>query len=162
MYQNTNSPEIGDRVMRAVHSHEQFEFTANAPIEVVWPLFGAQAERAWAPDWDPVFVWPEQPVDQPGMVFTVAHGDRTAVWVNTSLDPVGRRVQYVYVLPDIVATLITLRLIPSGPSTHVAVSYQRTALSESANQVVTKMAARDRTSGPEWSRQINDHLKATS
>lgn len=144
---------------RAVHTHEQFEFVADAPIEVVWPLFGAERERAWAPGWDPRFVWPEQAADQQGMVFKIAHGDRTAIWVNTSLDPVANRAQYVYVLPDIVATVITLRLTPTGRSTHVVVTYERTALSESANEVVSKMAAQDRTSGPEWGQQINSHLE---
>jgi hypothetical protein len=145
-------------VQRAVHTHEQFEFIADAPIEVVWPLFGAQAERAWAPGWDPVFVWPEQAADQQGMVFKIAHGDKAAIWVNTCLDPVARRAQYVYVLPDIVATVITLRLTPRGGSTHVAVIYERTALSENANELVREMAAHDRMSGPEWGKQINSHF----
>ena len=147
-------------VQPAVHTHEQFEFIADAPIDVVWPLFGAEGERAWAPGWDPVFVWPRQAADQQGMVFKVAHGDRAAVWVNTCLDSSTHRVQYVYVLPDIVATIITLRLVPSGQSTHVAVTYERTALAESANEIVSTMAAHDRASGPEWGEQINSHLRS--
>ena len=146
--------------MSTVHTHEQFEFMAHAPIEAVWPLFGAERERAWAPDWDPKFVWPEQPVDQQGMVFEIAHGERTATWVNTCLDPIAHRAQYVYVLHEVVATIITLRLSPSGRSTHVAVTYERTALSPSANERVSNMAAQDRLSGPEWGKQINDHLQA--
>jgi hypothetical protein len=145
-----------------VHTHERFEFMANAPIEIVWPLFGAERERAWAPDWDPVFIWPEQPVDQQGMVFEIAHGERTAIWVNTCLDPIANQVQYVYVLPEVVATIISLRLSPSGRSTHVAVTYERTALSASAHELVSKMAAQDRLSGPQWGKQINDHLRAGS
>ncbi|MFL6603418.1 MAG: hypothetical protein ACJ8R9_19110 [Steroidobacteraceae bacterium] len=151
---------VTTRAQPAVHTREQFEFIADAPIEVVWPLFGAEAERAWAPDWDPVFVWPAQAADQQGMVFKVVHGDRSAIWVNTCLDSLAHRVQYVYVLPDIVATVVTLRLIPSGHSTHVAVTYERTALSESANTLVSNMAMHDRASGPEWGEQINNHLRS--
>jgi len=44
----------------AVHTREQFEFIADAPLDVAWPLFGADAERAWAPDWDPAFIWPQR------------------------------------------------------------------------------------------------------
>jgi hypothetical protein len=142
-----------------LHTHEHFEFIANAPIDVAFPLFGAQGERAWAPDWKPIFVWPQTAADRQGMVFKVVHGDKTAIWVNTSFDQAANRVQYVYVVPDVVATVISLRLTPSGQSTHVAVTYERTALTDDANELVHQMAARDKTSGPEWSKQINDYLK---
>lgn len=141
-----------------LHTREQFSFTANAPFEVAWPLFGADKERAWAPDWEPVFLWPKKPFDQEGMVFKVALGDRTAVWVNTAFDPVARRIQYVYVIPDVVVTVITLELMPIRDSTTIDVVYERTSLTGAANDIVTAMAARDRVAGKEWSQQINSHL----
>jgi hypothetical protein len=143
-----------------LHTHEVFEFVANAPIDVAWPLFGAQRERAWAPGWDPVFLWPEEARDQQGAVFKIARGDKAAIWLTTSFDPAAKnRVQYVYVIPDVVATVITLKLATRGPATHVAVTYERTALSSTANETVRNMAAHDRVSGPEWGQQINDYLK---
>jgi hypothetical protein len=145
-----------------LHTHEEFDFVVTAPIDVAAPLFGAQGERAWAADWNPVFVWPQTPRDLPGMVFKVAHGDRTAVWVNTTFDLAAKRIQYVYVIPDTVATVITLALTARGTSTHVAVTYERTALTQDANHLVHQMAARDAASGPEWGRQINDYLKTRS
>jgi hypothetical protein len=147
---------------KLLHTHEEFEFVANATIEVVFPLFGAEAERAWAPDWNPAFLWPEDATDRRGMVFTVAHGDRTAIWVNTSFDPEARRVQYVYVIPGMVVTVITLKLSANGSSTHVAVTYERTALTSNANEVVSQMATHDRMSGPEWGNQVNSHLESRS
>lgn len=142
-----------------LHTHAEFEFIADAPIEVAFPLFGANGERAWAPDWDPMFVWPEEATDRQGMVFNTRHGDRLATWVNTLFDRVANRVQYVYVIPDLVATVITLKLTPSGRATHVAVAYERTALNERANAIVRDMAARDKLAGSEWGEQINDYLK---
>jgi hypothetical protein len=143
----------------AVHTREQFEFIADAPLDVAWPLFGADAERAWAPDWDPTFIWPAAATDVEGMVFKVVQGDRTAVWVNTALDRLANRIQYVYVIPDLVVTVITLRLRQWGPATHVAVTYERTALADAASEAVKQMAARDKISGPEWAQQINNHLR---
>lgn len=94
------------------------------------------------------------------MVFNIAHGDKTAIWVATSFDPaVKNRVQYVYVIPDVVATVITLKLSPSGQTTQVAVTYQRTALTPLAVETVRNMAAHDKVSGPLWAEQINDYLK---
>jgi hypothetical protein len=141
-----------------LHTREQFSLVANAPFEVAWPLFGADKERAWAPDWEPGFLWPEKAFDQEGMVFKVRHGDKNAVWVNTAFDRTARRIQYVYVIPDLVATVITLRLMADGDSTAIHVVYERTALLQAANDIVKEMALRDRIAGKEWSRQIDQHL----
>jgi len=142
----------------AMHFRNDFSFVAQATIDVAGPLFGADKEPVWAPDWNPGFLWPQQAGDQPGMVFTVAHGDRTAVWVNTIFDLAAGRVQYVYVLPDVVATVVSLRLAPIGNTTGVAVTYERTALREAARDVVRHMAERDANAGPEWEHQINAYL----
>jgi hypothetical protein len=144
----------------AVRTREQFEFIADAPLDIAWPLFGAEAERAWAPDWHPDFIWPVTAADEEGMVFKVAQGDHTAVWVNTALDRVASRIQYVYVIPDLVVTVITLKLEQTGPSTRVAVTYERTALADAAGEAVSQMAARDKMAGPEWAQQVNHHLRA--
>jgi hypothetical protein len=72
----SHAPEAGVNM----HFRNNFSFVAQAPIDVAGPLFGADKERVWAPDWNPVFLWPQDAGDQPGMVFTVAHGDKTAVW----------------------------------------------------------------------------------
>jgi hypothetical protein len=146
--------------MKAPHSREQFEFIVNAPIDVAWPLFGALRERDWAPDWHPEFVWPEMAADQQGMVFKIARGEATAVWVNTLFDPTANRVQYVYFVPDTLVTVITLALTQAGSSTRVEVSYERTALTEQAGELVSQMAARDKLAGPEWSAQIDQYLRS--
>jgi hypothetical protein len=147
--------------MKATHSHEQFEFNVNAPVDAAWPLFGALRERDWAPDWHPEFVWPEMAADQPGMVFKIAGGETTAVWVNTAFDRTANRAQYVYFIPDTLVTLITLTLTQAGSSTRVEVTYERTALTEQANELVCQLAARDRLAGPEWSAQIDRYLQCS-
>jgi hypothetical protein len=141
-----------------LHTREQFSLIANAPFEIAWPLFGADKERAWAADWEPVFLWPQKAFDQEGMVFVVRQGEKNAVWVNTAFDPIGRRIQYVYVIPEVVVTVITLELTPDGQSTAVGVLYERTALADAANEVVKNMAAADRVAGKRWEQQINRHL----
>jgi len=142
-----------------LHTCEQFAFIAHAPLDAAWPLFGADKERVWAPDWNPVFIWPLNAVDQEGMVFKVSRGDKTAVWVNTTLDRTANRIQYVYVLPDVVVTVITVQLAPIAQSTRVTVTYSRTALEPAANDLVREMAAQDRGAGREWDLQINTYLR---
>jgi hypothetical protein len=140
-------------------TREQFAIVADAPFEITWPLFGADKERLWAPDWDPIFIWPEKAEDREGMVFKIRHEKQTAVWVNTVLDRTAGRVQYVYVMPDVLVTVITLKLMAIGHATSVEVVYERTALADAANAIVMDKAASDRVAGKEWSRQINAYLR---
>jgi len=141
-----------------VHTSEQFLFRANARTADVFPLFGAERERVWAPGWEPKFLWPIRPTDQAGMVFQVSRGQRLATWVNTIFDPTSGRVQYVYVLPEVVVTVITLELRPKGAATEILVRYERTSLSRETDAAVREMAAQDRAAGPEWATQINGYL----
>ena|SRR5215475_6774966 len=141
------------------HSEEKFSFVAQATMDRVAPLFGADKERVWAPDWNPQFVYPLPPTDVRGMVFAVAHGNHKSVWVNTQLDWKNGRVQYVYVIPDVLATLITLQLTAEGEKTRVEVEYERTALNADTDERVRQMAEKDRAAGPEWEGQVNGYLK---
>jgi hypothetical protein len=142
----------------SLHTREQFSFVAKASLDTAWPLFGAHGERAWAPEWDPTFIYPARPSDQEGMVFTVSQGERMAVWVNTQFDRATGRIQYVYVIANLVATVITLHLTAVGQSTRVEVIYERTALSAAAQNQVKQMAERDRSAGEEWSQLIERYL----
>ena len=128
-------------------------------MEQVAPLFGADKERVWAEGWNPQFLFPLPGADREGMVFTTNHQHRNAIWVNTELDLRNGRVQYVYVVPDAMATLITLRLTPAGDRTHVAVTYERTALSAETDELVRHAAESDRGSGHEWEEAVNGYLK---
>lgn len=141
------------------HTEEKFVFTANAPIDQVAPLFGADKERVWAPGWDPHFIHPLPATDERGMVFTVERDYGKSVWVNTDFDLDNGRVQYAYVIPGVLATVIRLRLKPQGDRTQVEVEYDRTALRAEADAQVQHMAEQDRTAGADWEKQINGYFE---
>jgi len=151
------TPTVDNRPL-PVHTVEDFAFSVDLPVDRALPLFGAVREQDWAADWAPDVVWPAPAIDREGMVFSVAHGDQTAIWVNTALDPVARRVQYVYVIPGVVATVITIALTAQESRTHVSVRYERTALAADANHAVEGMAVHDRAAGPLWQHQIEQYL----
>lgn len=139
-------------------TQEKFSFMAKGPMEKVAPLFGADKERRWSAGWNPHFVFPVPAADEAGMVFSVAHEHLRAAWVNTEFDLKNGRIQYVYVIPDALVTVITLRLNPEGEQTRVEVEYERTALSADADAHVRHLAVGDRRAGPEWEQQINAYL----
>jgi hypothetical protein len=143
-----------------VHTEESFTFMAQAPPSEVAPLFGANEERKWAPGWEPEMLYPKPASDKQGMVFTVKHGGRSAFWINTELNLRDGRVQYVYVIPETMATTITLRLSAVGNETRVEVKYERTALSVEGNASVKHMAEQDRRAETEWETQVNGYLRS--
>lgn len=145
-----------------LRTEQSFDFIADGPTEVVAPLLGAHEERAWAPGWNPDFVWPCPARDCEGMVFTVDHDGRKAVWVNSRFDIENGAVQYVYVVPERMVTVITLHIGPRGRQSHVTVIYERTALDSAANDDVRRLAELDANAGPEWAQQINACLAARS
>lgn len=141
------------------HTEEKFAFVARATMEHVAPLFGAEKERVWAPGWDPQFIHPQPAADEEGMVFAVKHHHMKSVWVNTQFDLKAGRIQYAYVIPEALVTLITLKLTAEGNQTRVEVAYDRTALSQETDAHVLQMAEQDRSSGPEWEKQVNGYLE---
>ena len=140
------------------HFESKFSFNAHAPIGQIGPLFGAEKEKLWAPHWNPEFIYPKAASDQQGMVFAVRHAHLRSTWVNTDFDLQNGHVQYVYVIPDTLVTVITLKLRPDGNQTQVEVQYDRTSLSAASDSHVQNLAEQDRKSGPEWESQINDYL----
>jgi len=146
----------------AAHTERAFEFIVKLPMEAAAPLFGADKERSWAPGWEPTFFWPADTRDRQGMVFTVNHAKNIAVWIAPVYDLAAGLIQYVYVIPDVMVTLITLKLTPQDKWTHVAVQYERTALNASARDILLQMADHDGRSGPEWEKQVNDYLATLS
>lgn len=142
------------------HVRNQFTFMVHAAAATVFPLFGADRERRWASGWAPAFVYPAPARDTAGMVFTIAHGPRTSVWVNTIFDAGTGRVQYVSVIPDALATLIDIQVTPlDSATTTVTVVYERTALSPDANDHVRALGDHDRGQGPQWQAEIADYLR---
>jgi hypothetical protein len=149
-----------------VHTRTEFKFTVDAPFEQAAPLFGANEERKWSPDWNPQFIYPTPARDQEGMVFQVAHGRYSSTWVNTAFDLAAGHIQYAYVLNDAMTTLIDIHLTrESAQKTGVTVVYERTALLPEANEHVQHFTQGDEKSGKEWSEAINGYfakLRATS
>lgn len=141
------------------HTRTEFHFTANASFEQTAPLFGADEERKWAPDWRPRFIYPNPARDQQGMVFQVAHGPYTSTWVNTAFDLAAGHIQYAYVLNDAMVTMIDIHLARENPDkTAVSVVYERTALLPEANEHVRHFAKGDGKAAKEWEEQINGYF----
>lgn len=143
-----------------VHLSASFQFEVKASFARTAVLFGPESEKGWAGErWQPKFLYPEPGADVKGAVFTVQHGPHTSVWVNTVYDVAGGKMQYVAIIPGVVATTVDVRLTGEGENkTRVEVSYVRTALDAAANDDVREMSQHDAGSGPEWQEAIEKLL----
>jgi hypothetical protein len=159
-----NQKRQAERAGPVEHVRREFSFTVHAPMPVVAPLFGANAERMWAPDWNPEYVYPAVPADIEGAVFRIAHGHGLhrlhATWINTIFDLAGGHVQYVYLIEGRMIVRIDIHIsAPDAKTTAVRVAYERTALTSAANEHVRSMARDDAAAGPDWQAQIEAALR---
>jgi hypothetical protein len=146
---------------KPIHVSTSFHFDVHASFSHVALLFGPESEKTWAgKHWQPDLLYPQPAKDSEGAVFTVPHGPHKSIWVNTVYDVAGGRMQYVAVIPDIVATVIDVRLTSMNSSqTAVDVTYTRTALDPESNDDVRLLAQDDGMSGPEWQKAIEKSFK---
>lgn len=144
-----------------VHIATSFHFEVHEAFSRTALLFGPESEKAWAgKHWQPAFLYPQPAKDSEGAVFTVPHGPHKSIWVNTVYDVAAGKMQYVAIIPEIVATVIDVRLTSTGPSqTAVDVTYTRTALDPAANDDVQSLAQDDKESSPKWQGAIEKSLK---
>jgi hypothetical protein len=161
---NAHARHAGKPPDASAHVRSEFSFTIHAPMAVVAPLFGAEAERAWGGEsWNPRFLYPQPASDVQGAVFVVKHGSHDSTWVATAQDFAGGHVQYVNLIDGAMATLIDIHITaPSADETAVKVAYERTALRVDLNEHVQQLAAHDRSGGPEWASAISACLRSSA
>ena len=152
-----------DTHAKLAHTRAEFSFDLSAPYEEVFPLFGAHEERKWAKGFEPQFLFPAPPHDQPGMVFTTVQEGLPRVWTNTALDSATGHVQYVYWIADTMVALIDVHIENRGArDTHVNVVYERTSLRAEANELIVRMAHADAHAGPHWAEMINGYFESAA
>lgn len=113
----------------------------NGTPDEVYPLFTAQGELRWLPNWDPELIYPDQEETEEGTIFISSHApDVKTYWLTISYDPETRRTIYANVMPDIWIMRLDIACDP-GPNdtTTASMTYTLTGLSETGNKVVEQM-----------------------
>ena len=136
-------------------------FDVAAPIELVFPLFDAQHEAEWAPDWR---YTPREP--QPfrtirNAVFEVPHNaafedpqaQSPELWVVLEFDAGAHRVEYLAVHGRHFVRRVTVTCQPHGRETRVSVRYDLTALDADGQ---AKLSHFDDSYLASWERPVRD------
>ena len=123
-------------------------------------LFTPRGEQDWAHGWHPHFPAPAPDDTEPGTVFvTAAHGQHT-IWLVTDRQP-GKRISYARVTPGHQAGTVTVTLSPAGQHSEVEVTYDLTALTDSADGGLRDFAAGYRSYLDSWQESIAAALDQT-
>jgi hypothetical protein len=111
------------------------------PADEAFAFFTPSGERAWAQGWEPEFPASSEDETEPGTVFEVAHDGRRSTWVVAACVP-GRSITYARTTVSDRAGLVRVECAPAGDGTTDArVTYDLTALTEDAEQVLEEFAA---------------------
>jgi hypothetical protein len=115
----------------------QGRITLRGALADVVPLFTAEGERRWVPDWKPWFPLPDHAHER-GEVWTTTAAAGTTIWVTADRRADG--VLLARVTPDVAAGLVEVTCRPGlDGTTDVEVAYDITALSDKGREVVAHL-----------------------
>jgi hypothetical protein len=122
-------------MFRSERYHASHSFDLPRPVDTCLPLFTAEGERDWVPDWSPTFVYPADGRTEAGMVFLTHQDGGITTWAMTVHEPAEGRVAYVRITPGfrVVQIRVICRPIEEGRGCRVSVAYELTGLSEAGN-----------------------------
>ena len=121
----------------SVRVRRQGRLTLRGALADVVPLFTADGERRWVPDWEPWFPLADH-VHARGEVWTTTAAAGTTIWVTADRRADG--VLLARVTPDVAAGLVEVACRPGlDGTTDVEVAYDVTALSDRGREVVAHL-----------------------
>ena len=125
------------KAARAVRSHA---FTLPLPPREAFRFFEPEGERAWAPGWQPHYVYPADGKAEADMVFATNAGGEATLWAVTRHEPEAGVVEYLRVTPASRVARVTVRCEPAeSDRTRVTVTYVYTGLDEAGNAYIRAM-----------------------
>ena len=144
------------RVRRSATIHHPF------PPADVFPQLCPVREVEWASGWEPIDVYTESGVIEPGCVFTTREaGGEVAVWSTTRHDPVSYAIEFVKVTPGLTSARISIALEPrqGGDATAAHVVYEHTSLGPEGDRFVEEFTE-ERFAGfmQEWKSELDHQL----
>jgi len=149
-------------------SQNRGHFYVDEAIDVVFPLFGAEAEARWAPGWRPEWVYPSYEEAQAmsperGWVFKTDGGTpEERIWYVEVYSEAAHEAVYLVLWPNRMVYRIEVKSRSQQGGTFTTVEYDYRGLSAEGNRLI-----RERTANPndftlemnKWAEQIMSHLR---
>ena len=140
------------------------KFTMDQPIEVLFPLFSAEGEKLWVPDWDyeNVMGYNDLHEDYVFITQTHDHASSDAIWLVKRYDPDNYFVQFYKVEPEDKVGIISVQCVQIDESkTEVDVTYHYIGISEKGNEFIKHFTSEEYTKFiGEWERLLLKYFES--
>ena len=143
--------------MQAQRIQKSATISLNAPIDLVFPLFGPIREKDWADGWDPEIVFLKDPLVEKHMVFKT-RSTEVFTWVIVNYEPGNFMIEYLVTASERL-WFITVQCSDSGTKTSATITYSYTGFNPEANkknyEAITAMFSSNL---EDWQDAINQYL----
>lgn len=115
------------------------DFTIDQPIDALFPLFSAEGEKLWVPEWDYENIMGSNDLHEDYIFLTKNHDHAStdAIWLVKRYEPENSLVQFYKVEPEDKVGIITVQCKKLDEClTQVEVSYEYIGLSERGNAFI--------------------------
>jgi len=115
------------------------KFTINQPIDILFPLFSAEGEKLWVPDWNYENIMGSNDLHEDYIFLTQNHNHASAkaIWLVKKYDPDAYFVQFYKVEPNDKVGIISVQCFQRDESeTEVEVTYHYISISEKENEFI--------------------------
>lgn len=114
-------------------------FTLNEPIEMVFPLFSAEGETKWVPNWDYENIMESNELHENYVFLTTNHDHSTtkAIWIVKRYDPEQHVIQFYKVEPEQKVGIISVSCSAlSNSITEISVTYEYIGISDEGRKFI--------------------------
>ncbi len=141
---------------RPLHVERSGEIVLPLPLGHVFPLFSPEGERAWIQGWDPVYLHPDHPSNNPGTLFRTTHNNEETLWLVLRYEPSQATAHYGRFSPGSRVGTVQVHCLEEAPSrTRVAITYALTAIAPAGNEVLAALTpAKYETMLQDWQEAI--------
>jgi hypothetical protein len=158
-------------VFEGARRRNRGHFQVDAPIEVVFPLFGAEAEANWAPGWRPEWIYPDHaralasPPERGWVFRTDGDTPEERIWYVEAYSEATHEATYLVLWPKMMAYRVEVKSRARDGGTFTTVEYDFCGLSPEGNRLVERRTANPDDFGEEmkqWAEQIERYLRSAS
>jgi len=120
------------------------DFKIDQPVEILFPLFSAEGEKLWVPDWDYENIMGSTDLHEDYIFVTKNHNHAStdAIWLVKRYESDAYLVQFYKVEPDDKVGIVTVQCKKiDDTSSQVEVSYEYIGLSQKGNEFINKFTS---------------------
>ncbi len=131
-----------------------------APPAAVIPLLCPVREADWIEGWNPVAVYSNSGVAEPGCVFVTEATPENAIWFITHHDVEDGYVEMIKITPAVTACKLSIEVVPTEAGSQATITYSHTSIGPDGDAFLgafTKVKYDQ--SMKDWEARINHYLE---